>query len=104
MKILTLMLGALFLTGSFLQTVQAGEEKLKIVGMVVKIELASPDAKEAVVTLKSKGKMIPFSITDELTLAKLRNKKIQPGDEIRCFYKVLDGKNVSSSFLRTAGC
>lgn len=104
MKALTLLLGGVFLTASFLQTVQAGDEKTKIIGTVVKIEMASPDAKEAVATLKSKGKLVLITITDELTLNKFRIKKIQPGDEIRCFYKVLDGKNVSSSFLRTAGC
>lgn len=103
-KRLLLILAAAFLVISTSHVLQAADEKIKVVGIVVKIEMASPDAKEAVATLKVKGKMLPITITDELTLKKFRIKKIQPGDEIRCLYKVEDGKNISTSFLRTAGC
>jgi hypothetical protein len=104
MKIIHLVLAGAFLLAMIGRPLQAADDKIKVIGTVVKIEMASPDAKEATATLKVKGKMIPITIQDGLTLNKFKIKKIQPGDEIRCFYKVIDGKNVSTSFLKTAGC
>lgn len=101
---IALILAGAFLIGAFARPAGAADEKIKVVGTVVKIEMASPEAAEAIATLKVKGKMVPITISDKLTLSKFKNKKIQPGDEIRCFYKVVDDKNVSVSFLKTAGC
>ncbi len=75
------------------------------VGVIKRIEVA-PDGKSANVILKMNkgGKDITIFIKDELTLNKFKIHKIQEGDEIRCRYDVEDGKNLSKSFLRTAGC
>jgi hypothetical protein len=51
-----------------------------------------------------KGKKVPIFIKDSLTLKKFKTKKIRTDDEIRCKYKTIEGKNISSSILRTAGC
>ncbi len=82
----------------------AGE--VEIVGDVVKIEIAGPDAKTAKATLKdtSTGKLITVIVNDDLTLDKFKDHRIGKGDEIRCKYRVKDGKNVSRSFRKTAGC
>jgi hypothetical protein len=47
---------------------------------------------------------VPVYVTDALTLKKFKIKKIRTDDEIKCKYKTVDGKNLSLSFLRTAGC
>ena len=47
---------------------------------------------------------MPVYVTDALTLKKFKIKKIRTDDEIKCKYKAVDGKNLSLSFLRTAGC
>src|SRR5579859_8127003 len=82
---------------------RADDAETKVVGPVVKIEMAA-DSKSAVATLRVKGQMVPIDVTDELTLNKFRIKKIQPGDEIRCIYSNGSGKNLSKTFRKTAGC
>lgn len=74
-----------------------------VVGYLIKVQTA-PDGKSATATLLVKGKKIDIFIKDELTLNKFRIKKIQNDDEIRCKYHSEDGKNLSDSFKRTAGC
>lgn len=81
----------------------AAEPEVKVVGPVVKIEMAA-DSKSAVAILRVKGQMVPIQIEDELTLNKFRIKKIQIGDEIRCIYSDGTGKHLSKTFRRTAGC
>lgn len=76
---------------------------VKVVGYLVKLEVAA-DGKSAVATLLVKGKKVPIQVTDELTLKKFKVKKIRTDDEIKCSYKEVDGKNLSVSFLRAAGC
>jgi Cu/Ag efflux protein CusF len=44
------------------------------------------------------------SVTDELTLDKFKDKRIQEGDEIRARFEKKDGKNNSKTFKKTAGC
>jgi hypothetical protein len=81
------------------------EELIKIVGEVTKIEL-SADGKQAIVEIKDKKteKVIEVIVLDEETLSKFKSYKIREGDEVRCKYEVKDGKNISKSLLRTAGC
>ncbi|MCX7769741.1 MAG: hypothetical protein N2202_01505 [Proteobacteria bacterium] len=81
------------------------EEAKKIVGEVVKIELAT-DGKSAVVGIKDNKtqNVIEVYVYDDETLDKFKSYKIREGDEVRCRYEVKDGKNVSKSLLRTAGC
>ncbi|MDD5301739.1 MAG: hypothetical protein PHS14_01410 [Elusimicrobia bacterium] len=74
-----------------------------VTGYLIKIDVAA-DGKSAETILLVKGKKVPITITDALTLKKFKIKKIRTDDEIKCKYKTVDGKNVSSSFLRTAGC
>jgi len=75
----------------------------KIVGVVEKIQMAGS---VATVTLKDNktGNKVPITVTDNLTLDKLRDKRIVVGDEIRCKYDDAGGKNVSKLFRKTAGC
>jgi len=49
------------------------------------------------------GEAVSITITDDLTLDKFKDKRIQPGDEIRARFEK-DGKNTSKSFKKTAGC
>lgn len=84
-------------------TAALAEEKM--VGSITKIELAA-DGKSAQVTLKDNksGKDVTVLVSDELTLDKIKDKRIVNGDEIRLKYEAKDGKNVSKYFRKTAGC
>jgi hypothetical protein len=84
----------------------ASADEVKFVGVITKIELAGKDAKTATVTMKDNAdaKLIAITINDDLTLDKLKDHRIVEGDEIRCKYEVVDGKNVSKLFRKTAGC
>jgi len=81
-------------------------EDLKMVGDVVKIEIANPNAKTAKATLKDTktGALVTVIVNDDLTLDKFKDHRIVVGDEIRCKYEVRDGKNISKYFRKTAGC
>ncbi len=81
----------------------APAEVVKVVGYLIKIDTAA-DGKSSVATLLVKGKKIEILVTDELTLKKFKVKKIRTDDEIKCSYKDVDGKKLSVSFLRAAGC
>ena len=89
---------------SFGSNAQADE--IKFVGVISKIEIAGKDAKTATATLKDNKTEAPIVITvnDELTLDKFKDHRIVEGDEIRCKYEVIDGKNVAKLFRKTAGC
>jgi len=101
-------IGALFtlLTFSSLPLVHsAGAEEMKMVGAISRIEL-STDGRSASATLKDTktGESVAILVTDELTLDKLKDKRIVEGDEIRCKFDKQDGKNNSKIFKKTAGC
>lgn len=83
----------------------ASAEEFKMVGTITKIEMAA-DGLSAVVALKDtkSGAEVPILINDELTLDKLKDKRIVLDDEIRCRYDNESGKNLSKSFKKTAGC
>lgn len=84
----------------------ASAEEVKMVGVITKIEIAGKDAKTAMVTLKDTKTeaLVPITVNDELTLDKFKDNRIVEGDEIRCKYEVIDGKNVAKLFRKTAGC
>jgi hypothetical protein len=84
----------------------ASAEEVKFVGVITKIEIAGKDAKSATATLKDNKTeaLIVITVNDELTLDKFKDHRIVEGDEIRCKYEVIDGKNVSKLFRKTAGC
>ncbi len=85
-------------------SINALADEGKMVGPVTKITLAA-DGKSAVAVLKDgkTGEPVSITITDDLTLDKFKDKRIQPGDEIRARFEK-DGKNTSKSFKKTAGC
>lgn len=84
----------------------AQADEIKFVGVITKIEIAGKDAKTAVATLKDNKTeaLIVITVNDDLTLDKFKDHRIVEGDEIRCKYEVIDGKNVSKLFRKTAGC
>lgn len=79
-------------------------DPVTIVGPVTRIELAQ-DGKSADATLKDNkgGELVIIHVTDDLTLDKFKDKRIQVGDEIRTRFDKGD-KNVSRTFKKTAGC
>jgi hypothetical protein len=83
----------------------ARAEESKMVGSVEKITLAA-DGNSALVILKDtkSGQDVELLIEDTLTLDKLKDHRINTGDEIRCKYETKDGKNKSTYFRKTAGC
>jgi len=84
----------------------ASADDIKMVGVITKIEISGKDATTAVATLKDNKTEaeIAIVIEDELTLDKFKDHRIAEDDEIRCKYEVIDGKNVSKLFRKTAGC
>lgn len=81
----------------------ASADDVKMVGVVTKIKLAA-DGKSAQATLKDgkSGESVIINITDDETLDKFKDKRIQEGDEIRAKYD--NAGNKSKSFKKTAGC
>ena len=84
----------------------ASADEIKMVGVITKIDIAGKDATTATATLKdnSGGALVVITVNDDLTLDKFKDHRIVEGDEIRCKYEVIDGKNVSKYFRKTAGC
>ncbi|HEY5898065.1 MAG TPA: hypothetical protein VIV54_10895 [Burkholderiales bacterium] len=79
-------------------------EDVTIVGPIVQIDLAA-DGKSATAVLKDNknGGLVYIYIADDITLDKFKDKRIQPGDEIRTRFEKGE-KNLSKSFKKTAGC
>jgi hypothetical protein len=80
-------------------------DQVTMVGVIKRIKLAD-DGKSAVVTLKNNkgGEIVTLQILDDLTLDKFKDHRIVEGDEIRAKYETQGDKNLSKSFLKTAGC
>lgn len=80
-------------------------QAVTVVGPVIKISLAA-DGKsaDAVLTDVKSSQPVSVHITDDLTLEKLKDKRIVEGDEIRAKFNKQDGRNNSKSFKKTAGC
>ncbi|MBP1626848.1 MAG: hypothetical protein H6Q00_1323 [Holophagaceae bacterium] len=78
---------------------QAAE--VKMIATIERIELKE---KSATVTLKDtkSDKHVSVTVNDDLTLDKLRDKRILEGDEIRLKYD--DATGVATYFRKTAGC
>ena len=92
--------------GLFASTRPAVADEIKMIGVITKIEIAGKDAKTATATLKDSKteQSLVIIVNDELTLDTFKDHRIVEGDEIRCKYEVIDGKNVSKYFRKTAGC
>lgn len=99
------MVMALVLFSSLAVVRTASAEDFKMTGTISKIEL-SADGKSAIAVLKdSKTEAsVTITITDELTLDKLKDKRIVEGDEIRTRFEKDGDKNNSKMFKKTAGC
>ena len=83
----------------------AHADDVKMVGTISKIEMAA-DNKSAAIALKDtkSNAAVTIIVNDELTLDKFNDKRIVAGDEVRCKYETVDGKNISKMFKKTAGC
>ncbi|MBI2213691.1 MAG: hypothetical protein HYU52_08590 [Acidobacteria bacterium] len=105
-RTLVLAVATLFAVCAFSMTVLAQSAEMKLVGVITKIKIAGPAATTATAILKDTKteKLVEIVINDELTLDKFKDHRIVEGDEIRCKYKSVDGKNVSNYFRKTAGC
>jgi hypothetical protein len=92
------------LTAGMALATPALADPMTIVGPVTKIEMAK-DGKSADATLKDNkgGALVLIYITDDLTLDKFKDKRIQVGDEIRTRFEKGE-KNLAKSFKKTAGC
>lgn len=99
------MLVTVMVVSTFAFVATASAEEVKMVGSISKIEMAA-DGKSATAILKDNksGESVTILITDELTLDKFTDKRIVEGDEIRCKFEKVDGKNNSKMFKKTAGC
>jgi hypothetical protein len=93
------------LAAGVLVDTSAHAEDTTIVGPVTRIEVA-PDGKSAQATLKDEkgGGEVTVNVTDDLTLDKFKDKRIQEGDEIRARFEKKQGGNQSKTFKKTAGC
>lgn len=96
---------AVLALGLFSLSSVANADEIKMVGVITKLEVAK-DGKSATATLKDNksGKLVVISVTDDLTLDKFKDHRIVEGDEIRCKYETVNGKNQSKFFRKTAGC
>ena len=105
-SVLLMLVAAVIVLGSLSFGTFANAGELKMVGVITKISIAGKAAKTATVTLKDvkSDKLVTITINDDLTLDKFKDHRIVDGDEIRCKYEVIDGKNVSKIFRKTAGC
>ena len=95
----------MLIISSFVFVQAASAEDVKMIGTISKIEL-STDGKTATAILKDNktGEAVTIVVTDEPTLDKFKDKRIVEGDEIRCKFEKVDGKNNSKMFKKTAGC
>ena len=106
-KIVTFMAVLAIVAASLLMFSGAAQaDEIKFVGVITKIEIAGKDAKTATATLKDNKTeaLVVITVNDDLTLDKFKDHRIVEGDEIRCKYEAIDGKNVSKLFRKTAGC
>jgi hypothetical protein len=105
-SVLCMLVAAVVALGVLSFSNSASAEEIKMVGVITKISIAGKEAKTATATLKDNKteQLIDITINDDLTLDKFKDHRIVEGDEIRCKYEVIDGKNVSKLFRKTAGC
>ncbi len=104
-KLPALIFSAMMAASSLAFMDHASAQQVTVVGSITRIDMAK-DGKSAVAVLKDvkSGEAVTVSITDDLTLDKLKDKRIVIGDEIRTRFDKKDGKNASKSFKKTAGC
>jgi hypothetical protein len=96
-------LAALFLLAKPLAS--HATDEARVVGAVAEIELAA-DGKSASIQVRDakSGDLVKLRITDEETLDKLKDKRVQEGNEVRVRFERNNGENLSKHFRRTSGC
>jgi hypothetical protein len=95
-KIVSVVLMAAFLSVSAL----AFAAEQKVVGVIEKITVEGAAAK--VILKDGKGAKVEVVVKDQLTVDKLKDKRIVVGDEVRVKYD--DANKESKLFRKTAGC
>jgi hypothetical protein len=99
MKALIRTVTAIFMFFAFCFVSYAGDEVM-ISGTVQSINLNA----NTVGLVTYEGEYVPVAVEDELTLGKLRDRRIRIGDDVKVKYIKKDGKNLSTFFRKTAGC
>lgn len=94
-KTLLIVFSLFFFSGTALTA-----EKTTIVGIVQSIDLDS----QTVVVKTYTGKTLTITVEDELTLKKLKTRRIRVEDEVKVRYIQQDGKNLATYFKKPAGC
>ena len=74
-----------------------------IKGPVSKIS-KNADGSYTVVVKDASGTAVELQVSDEVTVNKLNSKKIVVDDDVKVKYDEKDGKNISTKFLKAAGC
>ncbi len=72
----------------------------RVNGILKSIDLKTNTA----VVVSYEGAEIPIAVEDEVTLAKLRDRRIRIDDDVKVRYEKVGGKNVSTYFRRLLGC
>jgi len=75
----------------------------KLLGVVTNIAVKDGGAVATLKDTKS-GQLVDISIADTITLDKLKDKRIGVGDEIKCKYEKVEGKNQATYFKKAGGC
>lgn len=96
-KLVSVVVMAAFLSISAL----AFAAEQRVTGVIEKIDVQGAAANVVVKDTKS-GAKHEIVVKDQLTLDKLKDKRIVVGDEVRVKYD--DGNKTSTLFRKTAGC
>lgn len=101
----TILFAAVLAVASLSSVNTSNAEEIKMTGIIEKVKV-SADGKSAVAVVKDNKteKTVDISISDDLTLEKIKDKRILEGDEVRTKYEKEGGKNTSKMFKKTAGC
>lgn len=85
---------------SLISGVTYATEKISIKGKVKSISIE----KKTVIVTTDEGKDIEITIEDEETINKLKDGRIDVGDDVKVKYIIKGDKNISTYFKKPAGC
>jgi len=75
----------------------------RMLGTITKLDVQA-DGAVAVLKDARSGQLVELRITDDVTLAKFKDRRIVVGDEIKAKFDKQDGKNQATYFKKAAGC
>lgn len=75
-----------------------------IKGPVTKISKNADGSYTVTVKDSASGKDVVLQVSDEVTVNKLNSKKIVTDDDVKVKFDEKGGKNISTKFLKAAGC